>query len=1739
MSSEPSSGPLSYRMEYAKRINFASAQNSVPVIRELEIHNSSQESLENLTLKLTAHPPFCRDKEWRIDQLSSDDKIEISDNALTLDFEVLAGLNESEKGQIKLTLVQQDRMLTEEAYPIELLARDEWGGISDMSQILAAFVSPNHSTVAKIIKGAAEILSSAGHSSALDGYQSADPSRTYMLAASVWSSITGLGLTYAVPPATFERTGQKVRDPGRIANESLATCLDTSLLFAAALEATGLNPVIVFTQGHSFTGVWLIDKTLPTIVEPDITELRKAIAAREFIVFETTLVTSRPASGFEQAIEAGKAHLTEEKEPEYEQAIDIRRARQASIKPLASHEATARVADSEQEVAAVPLPPPPDFGLLPGEIGEDVIPDEPEGRIQRWQRKLLDLSLRNRLLNFVTSKQTLPLLCTDVPKLEDLLADGVKLRAISLVDENPVGDRDPAVFRQQTGKDIHSSFSNEALDRKQACVPLPGNDMTGRLTTLFRKAKSDLNEGGTNTLFLAAGFLKWKKSPTDKRSYRAPLLLLPISLTRRSAKSDYYFADHEDEPRFNATLLQFLKRDFDLNIPALEGELPEDDSGIDLPKVFEIVRTAVRDVPGFEVVEEAAISTFSFAKFLMWKDLVDRTDQLRNNRLVRHLIDSPETPFIDGESGLPDPSELDRRLAPADLLTPLPADSSQLSAVVAAAEGNDFVIIGPPGTGKSQTIANMIAHCLAKGKSVLFVAEKSAALDVVHRRLKAHGLGDVCLELHSNKADRKRVLEQLGEAWDRATENSDRKWIQLTNELRVHRDHLNAYADALHRPGSHGTSIFAAIGIVVGKESAFELSYANANSHREDALEAIIAAAERAGIAYSHVQFSGKSPFAAIGCQDWSFAWQTELVKRAETLLTTIPPLRERYENLNENLGLQKDSNLVRHNLDSLSGLPGAAATISSADYTAALDPDFREFKPALSDLSAVLAEIDNARSALSISYTDKDTLRMPLQDFERDWREAVVKVWPLSFFAKRRVIKLLETYGEGNRPDPAVDIPHLQTLKTNLERLGVNACSRLPGFNGVNTKIASLETWHANASQFRQQLDRIRPLVTATDQFEKKIASVLPEREINPPILSALNDFSEAQGAFDEALVSYQSHIVGELNTESVLEIEKAVSGTVENKSRLVDWTKWVAARVEANSRGLEPLISALESRVIENDVAAEATRIAYFTWWLPLALDASTELRGFVHWDHGDHINKFRELDEAVQKLVSAQVRQRLSHQLPAKDTVPRRSELGTLRHQIGLQRPSMAIRQLIGEMPDTFNKLTPCVLMSPLSVAQYLPAGHSHFDLVIFDEASQITTWDAVGAIARGEQSIIVGDPKQLPPTNFFGRTEDDDDLEIFEKDLPSILEEAANAGLPRHQLNWHYRSRDETLIAFSNHHYYSGRLVTFPSPKTDSDALTFHKIEGVYARGKGRTNEAEARAIVELATKRMLGWLEFEEEKRLTLGVITFNAQQQELILDLLDAERRTHPDLEWFFEDDREEPTIVKNLENIQGDERDVMLFSITFGPDQSGALTMNFGAINNDGGEKRLNVAVTRARAELHIFSSVTAEKIDLSRTNAIGVAHLKTFLDYAERGPIALPAAEQGSLGPTESPFEDAVVESLTAMGWHVRTQIGVSLFRIDIGVVHPDHAGAYLAGVECDGATYHSSASARDRDKIREAVLRGLGWEIVRIWSTDWFMNPTESALRVDGELKELLANSRNNSGKGSFQTSDPEES
>ncbi|WP_339731206.1 DUF4011 domain-containing protein [uncultured Gimesia sp.] len=1725
------------RADLDECLNYASWQNSVPFLKSLEVHNRSAETLTDLVLSMHTEPEFARPKQWRFERIKPGTSIKVNDLLVDLDPSYLNGLNEAERGQVCFSLHQGDTKLEERIDDVRILARDEWGGFNAMADLLAAFVMPNDPAIARILKAASEILVQHGHASALDGYQQQDPARAFMQGAAIWSAVAAEGLTYTNPPKSFETVGQKTRRPSLILKDGLATCLDSSLLFAAALEAIGLNPVLILVDGHCFAGFWVIEHTFNNLIETDSAEVRKGLAARELITFETTLITNRPPSPFEAAMAAAKLRTLESAADEFIAAIDINRARMAQIRPLASH------ADSQlKEVPpsaghfAIPLPSMPAPGALAIDPPEEK-PKTPEGRIERWQRKLLDLSLRNRLLNFRSTKQTVPFFCPNVPLLEDRIANQSSIRVISLPEQNPLGERDAKLHFQKTGQDIHTEFALTALERNEITSPLTRLELDTRLTNLYRTAKNDLAEGGTNTLFLAVGFLKWKRLPEDTRSYRAPLLLIPIKLTRKSVLSQFHLRHHEDDVRFNATLIQLLKKDFDRDISQFETDLPQDESGVDVPLVLDQMRRAVRDIPGFEVIDEIALSTFSFSKYLMWKDLVDRTELLEENRVVHHLIRDPDKPFESNTTtAIPAAQDIDRNYVPAQLIHPLAADSSQLAAIMAAAEGHDFVLIGPPGTGKSQTISNMIAQCLANGKTVLFVAEKTAALDVVYRRLCQNGLGDVCLELHSHSAERSQFYSQLQKSW-KSTEKTDaREWIKVNERLKIKRDELNQYVVALHAVDSTGWSVFRGMGVAVKYYNldAPLLDWDDAIQIDEQKFETLENLIDEIELTFRAI--TPNPALKSITTTSWSASWESNLLRTVESVIPTVSALEAPLRNFVNGIGLEETDDYSLKMYKHLRILAGTLQEAAREKLRIIFDKDFSSLADQVSRLKKEITAYQVAQSAINATYESESINRIPVDDLDFQWRQAAASFWPISFFAKRKVQKLLQSYAVSGVSDPEKDLPQIRLMQKYLTNIANNPlANRTPHWNGLQTDVGELTSFLQRAEQIRKTIVEFGQVTNSLKVVSSKLAPVIIDDSTDHPLLADAQAFLAANDAFIQACTEFREIAGGNLFNNEEPRLISSTLATLEsikaNRTELKRWVSWSAIKQQAFGNGLGLFVEALEAQQIKPEGLRTTFEVSFVRWWLPKAIDRNDTLRQFQRFKHEDTIEDFCRLDQLARTESATQVRNQVAHDLPKPDQVPRKSELGLLRHQMGLKRPSKAIREVISGMPETFAKLAPCLLMSPLSIAQYLPPEQALFDVVIFDEASQITTWDAIGAIARGRQTIIVGDPKQLPPTNFFGRAdgdEENEELEDYDRDLESILDEATASGLPLLQLNWHYRSQHESLISFSNWNYYENKLITFPSAVTEDRAVSLkHLPEAIYDRGKSRTNQIEAETLVADAVERMKSWLTLAEDDRPTLGVITFNSQQQTLIQDLFDQSLREAPELEWFFDDARIEPTVVKNLENVQGDERDVMLFSITNGPDEArraiGHVSLNFGALNRQGGERRLNVAVTRARQELIVYVSFLPDQLKAERTTYQGVRDLKAFLEYAQKGKSVRGTNPVEAEHEFESPFEEAVASALMAKGWQIVPQVGVSAFRVDLGIVHPDKPGSFLAGIECDGAAYHRVATARDRDKIREQVLRKLDWEILRVWSPDWWYDSQGALETIDLILQEFLENSR----------------
>lgn len=1747
-------------------VNVALWQNHVPVLTELTVLANSGEAVGDLTIDLVCEPPVIGPRSWHLQGLLGGQTRVVDDLDLTLDGKMLASLTEGTRALATFAARRSGdggELLAELQRDIRILAHNEWGGCGGIPDILAAFVEPNDPAVGKLLHLTSDHLRVASRPDGLEGYQATSKARIWEQVEALWRAIGSLDIRYVNPAPSFEQTGQKIRPPHQILTEKLATCLDLTLLFASCIEAIGLRPVIVLVRDHAFAGFWLTRHDFGSSVADDAPGLRTRLALHDLLLFETTHVCGRGKSGFKRACEAGEALVALDKDYAFQAVIDVHRARQRRIRPLSSrgggYAFQADASDDAAVVDTLPVEEPPPLREDPRD-DDEVLPATPDGRLERWCKRLLDLSGRSRLLNLqLGGKQALAIDCPDPAQLENMLAEmrgrtkapPLKFRSWPelMTGSDP---RSAKIHRVRSQEDADRAFAKEALAKRELVVGRDDATLQATLTDIFRTARAAQQEGGTNTLFLTIGALLWRQKGRDK-PFRAPIMLLPVMLERPSIRSGFSLRVHDDDTRINATLLEMLKQEFDIRFPTLQGDRPPtDDSGIDVQLILDTFRAKLRDIPGWEVTDEVALTNLSFTKYLMWKDLVDRADALRESELARrlmhgHLARTDDGGAPSGEADDRSQNVIDLDEVAADLVCPLEADSSQLRAVAAARARKSFVLIGPPGTGKSQTIANIIADTLSQGRTVLFVAQKRAALEVVQRRLRAIGLGDFCLDLFSAKTSKALVLEQMNRAQQSHEDFDIAEWQSASGDAASLRAELNKYVRELHRRGRNGWTPFRAMGCVLRAETAcvpeINSAWADADVHDAGDYQRLIELVEDAAAVLKRVgDITAAARLAGVEISDWSPPWEARLLDAARTASSRLEQTVQAAASVARTLDM----------VDVRTSRPEIIALKAMADLL--LDPIARDAAWAMRDGTDALMELVRAEASRVARHHEvrgsltgawrPEAMALPLKKIQSDWTAAQARWVVPRLLAQRGIRRRLAAVAVRPVPaDPGAELARLVELQEIEAAVGVAS---------VQISIVLGTRWRGLETDFERieaGFEWARRLRTAAATCAKDTTSLLTLREHLRRLVEEGADLLAPEGAVGGALGRFCSTWKG---TEAALETLARLCGadpvSIIDASRvdwaaalaahlqgwgaaarhLRDWCAWRGVVQRAGVVGVGALVQAMEAALVSPAEAPRVFEVNYARWWVGLAVEASTALKGFVAAQHEKRIDRFRALDTRLLGLASRLARATLAKAIPGKVQRQRDPEYAVLAHELAKRQRHLPVRQLAERMPNAIRRLMPCLMMSPLSVAQYLPANAEPFDLVIFDEASQIPTWDAIGAIGRGRQVVVVGDPKQLPPTRFFerqvpGQGGEGDTVEVEIEDLESILDECIGAGIPAFELTWHYRSRHESLIAFSNKAYYGGRLVTFPSPVTEDKAVSFrHVPDGVYARAGARTNQAEARALVAEAISVLREIIAGGRDR--SLGIVTFNAEQQALIENLLDDARRQDPLLEPFFADkDETEPVLIRNLESVQGEERDVMLFSLTYGPDHTGRVGMNFGPLNQAGGERRLNVAVTRVREALIVFGSLRPEHIDLSRTAAVGVAHLKQFLDFAMHGARAFARAATGPLGDYESLFEAAAAERLGGKGWILHPQIGVSGFRVDLGVVDPDAPGAFLAGVECDGATYHRGATARDRDRLRQVVLEGLGWRILRIWSTDWWTNAERETDRLHDALQAALAEAR----------------
>lgn len=1710
-------------IESAKIVNYAAAQNNIPVVSRLVIRNKTDRTFRQIEVSISANPAFFEPKRFNFDTFGVEETRTFSSVQLnlTLNHDYLFELDESESGSISVSVTKAGLEQNVHNESIRVLARNEWGATLGLPELLAAHVQPTPIEIDRILALSSNLLkSSAGLT--MNGYRSKNREHVWKQVNAIYHTLANMGFQYAPPPASFEKTGQKVRIAAQILDGKVMTCLDSSVLLAACLEQAGLNPVILLKEGHAWTGVWLVDSCFANSVEDCAQDVRKRMASGEFLTIETTVITQ--GGSMKKACADAAIYLDEAQEHTFEYAVDIRRSRQNHIRPMRTAPSfgkcssdTEMVQPSGPSLEDVPELPPLDPSAV---TSSKVLTDQtPEGRLGKWKGNLLDLTLRNRLLNFKPGKKFLRVVTHDTGKLEDALAAGGEFKLVAKRSLSDLGDpRSEEDFKAEHGMTSAEQHAMSVLDRREICFDVETEKLQDYATVIFREAKNALDETGSNSLFLALGSLCWKETPEAETVLKAPIILVPVKLKRGAVGAGIRLERLDEETIFNPTLIQKLAITFDISLPYVDGQLPRDESGVDVGKIFNTLRKKVEDLKGFEVIEDSYLGLYSFTKYLMWSDLSKNSQDLLNNKVVNHLVNHHGEYFQD-ETEAVRPEDLDRDFLPQSLYTPLLADSSQLAVICTAEKGRNMVVEGPPGTGKSQTITNLISHFLAKGKTVLFVAEKMAALEVVHKRLTEIGLAEFCLELHSAKAKKSEISRQFVQVLDSGTNHTVADWDREAQRLAALRNDLNSLVSVLHKRHRNGLNVYEAMGLTLTSDrEPAKFDWADSDTHdynQKTALEDFVG--DLAALATRLSKISGH-PLSEIKKTAWTPSWQDSLLDTAKKCAKEVANIEAR---LNDFAALVKIDTKIA-NINQLQTIDDLADTLLRASQVP-VECATQMFSVTERKKLADLIRHGQTRATLWENFKNYDPELKALKaaPLKLQWRLAVQDWWPKSWFSKRKVSNqvLLYSLNKCRVTDENMEsfLDNLAKLNGEDQYLHENAHVGATGlgdvFKAENTdwnRAAANLRWMEEAAQalqkaFDEQMEQLDEARTSlrmilTNQSESfapggrlyNVANAY--REAYAAFTSVFSSLKELSGSPDFLGGSAQSGILGR--------ILSAQANWQSCKQEIQPWCVWNESRSKATSMGLYCLVDQVSQGVVGLAELKEHFVVSYASWWLKRILDKEPLLANFSGASQAHKIKEFQKADKRFEVLTQQYIQAKLRGKIPTGTelTSDLKDEVGFLRHEAQKQKMHKPIREVLNKTSAVLPRIKPCLLMSPLSVAQYLDIKNQIFDVVIFDEASQIATWDAVGAIARGRQLICVGDPKQLPPTNFFNASDasgDFDDEILVE--MESILDECLSCGMPSSRLLWHYRSRNEGLITFSNHQYYGSGLVTFPSPVEQDNSVEFVDSKGVYEPGKSRTNKIEAVKIVEEIERHYLSG----EGNKNSIGVITFNAAQQALIEKLLDAKRLANLTLDEAIAHAKSEELFIKNLENVQGDERDVILFSITFAKDATGKLSMNFGPMNKEGGERRLNVAATRARHKVKIFSSLRPEDIDLSRTRAKGVADLKAYLDFALHGTRAIVEQATPTGREPDSPFEVQVIEALRSRNWRVVPQFGVSGYRIDIAVINPHAPGKFLLGVECDGATYHSAPSARDRDRLRQLVLEGLGWNIHRIWSTDWWFN------------------------------------
>lgn len=1693
MSEMPASNKVEVKLTAVSLFNYVAYTVKKTMISKCTVINHSDQTLEGLALIISVDPKIADPITRNLPPLGPKKSLELTDLQLVPKPKALDELQDKCSGNFLVEVYQGEEQVYVNSVPLDIQPLDTCPYHTVGPQAYSCFVCANSQLIQDLQKKVPAYLAKNPkhhYDPSQPAYYWKDPIYVKNVGQAIFDVFRDEQFPYTVSCADQQPGYQRVRLPHKIQANRQVNCVECSCTYAGLIRAGGLRPILIGVKGHMMVGFWLFeDKSYTSAVCKDVNVILQHIAAGNLIVLDVTVATAGHKVTFEKACEDGIKQL---KEPgNFQYFVDVYYAHHHGFLPIPNpvdEDTTApKTTDPKTTDPKVTDPTPVSLDeededddvvttsvvLLPLEPGTDLSKLTPdEIKLKRWEYELMNLGLSNNLVN-LKPKNALPLYTPNLEKLVSSLG-----KPCALLPRPQEWEKQDWAYDKLIPSGEQAKSLVKELQQNRLRSPLDTAALNKSVTELSRACGKSIQSTGIHTLYLAAGFLRWEDTDRHGKTSlcHAPVLLYPVEFGRKNNQSTVCITGPGE---INETLMEKLRASLKLDLRGLAA------GSEDAPKtpgqVLDALKKAIVGYKGALVLESACLGHFTFRTDAQYSEFRDNRDAILGNCVCRSLVKGQlQWDARRLEKGGRISWEAEEPILTRNL------DEYQICVVKYSQEQEAFLVFGPPGCGKSTTLAAAIKNAMAQGKRILFVAQQPEAQDAIYRELQKDGLESYALVLRMGTEGKRYAVRQLNRAAQR--ENTHPQGTGYENQrTRTRRagQAVREYYDALYTPGTSGQSLYQLIDSYEEVRSARGLRKENLAQSRlltpqrleqqERLLDRILYAAAQLK-PHRHplkgLRCSGSSPEQINVIHEELDAYTDtlkDLAASAEVFalrLDTQPP--KSYQ------GLRNLTDFARELLP-WQDMPHDFAGEDPAEY-------YRRLQQMADDH----LKLQQLRRKLLRSYS-RDFVHTDARELLSAWEEAGRK-------PNRKLLARVQKYTAQALTRDAIAAPLDQLSQIcRLEDSCAAEFARHSGALGLTNALDTdwdqvkvrlercLNHWTAQSGKYSPQM--LRTAVENCDLAQKCVRLFDSAVDHSPEYLNISRDGSDW--------------------IRQSLEKCRELKG---NLFLLPKWSVWNDLRAQARELHMDIIPQALEQQEMDPKAIRDGYRKAVHRILMDDAIAGSDALSGYQDVLFQPALEELFTEQDKLLRIARDEIAYRIEQRIDLTQESVNGQEAALFQRWLKNTGP-VSLRKLFEAAPNIVKKLCPCIIASPEALATYLPYQAGEFDMVVFDEASQLTPAESVAAIARGKEPhnggslIICGDPQQMPPSRYFAaRTgENTDDLRLVE--LESVLDESIALNMPKTQLMHHYRSRED-LIAFSNHAFYDGKLITMPGVTDGESHVKLIQVNGEYGRGGSRCNRAEAEAIVAELKRRCRD----ENCKNQSVGIITMNVQQQNLVEKLLGQACSEDNELTAWIQNAKEK-LYIQNLESVQGTERDVILLSLNYGPGPDGKLSLSMGPLTRDGGYRRFNVAISRARQEMQVYASFQAEDIDQHKTTARGMLALRDFLIYARTG--VLPHSEGSAQLRSPGKISSGIRKALTEAGYTVREDLGSSAFRVNLAVVDKDDDKRYRLGIVLD------EPGDLDRDRLVR-LLEQSGWKIHRIHAMDWYRGP-ELVIR---ELLEKLA-------------------